>query len=83
MLEFSFVEDNPIVEFYPYRRAQVAHSVSIDLENFDINIVLKKYLEDNKKRLDNHICWKTADGMCFQYSDRVLYIGLTIIKGKY
>lgn len=80
MLQFSFEDSNNIVEFYPYRKAMVAQAVTFDLDDFDVNVVLKRYLEEQGYKKDNHICWKTAEGLYFQYSDGTLYVGLSIIK---
>ena len=65
-----------VVEYYPYRTALVGDVL--------IDIPLKQSAIDDLHfllgKMDNHICFKTKDGMCYMYSDRTLRIGKSIIK---
>ena len=71
-----------IDKFYPYRTALLQASIWIALDDKDIQH-LTKYLQRMGYKMDNHICWKNRDGMCFSYSDRSLGLGLEIVEGNY
>ena len=65
-----------IVEFWTYRRAIVHSAVVIRVPN--ISAIVRKYIEHNQRKMDNHICWKTSCGLYYMYSDHTLYIGNNI-----
>lgn len=78
----SFAITSCIEHFYTYRSAQLCASIWIDLDDYGKKI-LHNYLERMGYKMDNHICWKNRDGMCFSYSDGQFGLGLEIVKGKY
>lgn len=71
-----------IDKFYPYRTAILEASILITLNDKDKQY-LGKYLQHMGYKLDNHICWKNSDDVCFSYSDGKLGVGLRIIEAKY
>ena len=71
-----------IDKFYTYRTALLQASIWIHLEE-DERAKLRKYLERQGYKYDNHICWRNKDGMCFAYSDGSLGLGLEIVEGRY
>lgn len=80
-IDFGF-DITPIVEFYTYRSAKVNWSFNIKLSQQDADEI-REYIKDNNCSPDNHICWKDANGICYWYMDRTLYIGTEIIKKNY
>ncbi len=66
-----------IEKFYTYRTALIDASIWIDLEAGERQM-LRKYLQNMGYRMDNHICWKNKDGMCFMYSDNKLGLGTNL-----
>lgn len=77
-----FIDEVPIVEFYPYRSARVHYSFCIDLSRDYLDEV-NSYIRNNGYTPDNHICWKDRNGVCCWKMDRMLYVGTSIIKGNY
>lgn len=71
-----------IQRFWPYRSAFAETQVQLDLEDFDIKI-LKRFVEENGYRMDNHISFELESGLYCTYSDHKLYISSTIIEGKW
>ena len=80
MIAFTFT--SCIEKFYPYRKALLYASIWIELDEQEKQR-LGKYLERMGYKMDNHICWKNRDGMCFSYSDGHFGVGLEIVEGKY
>lgn len=78
----SFAITSCIEHFYPYRSALLSASIWIDLDD-NGKRHLKHYLERMGYRMDNHICWKNKDGMCFCYSDGQLGLGTEITEEKW
>ena len=72
-----------IVEFYTYRSARVPGAIILDFsQNWeDIYKHIKHYVERNGYRMDNHICWKTDDGLYCMLHDHKITIGTEILKG--
>ena len=67
-----------ITEFYTYRTAIVTgFCIAV---NETMSKTIREFLTDNDYKMDNHICWKTDNGLTFMYSDRCLYIGTKVIK---
>lgn len=73
-IQFS---DSKIVAFYSYRTARV-FGVSIYCSK-ELYKEVKKILEVNGYNTDNHICWTTADGLSYMWSDGKLTIGTEIV----
>lgn len=80
MLQFDF--DSSIDKFYPYRSAQLCATVWIDLDTVSIKL-LSNCIERMGYHLDNHVCWRMKNGLCFSYSDNSLGIGTEIIEEKW
>ena len=71
-------------KFYPYRSAiLVGLNLVIEDEEGNLAKVVEKYLKPQGYRMDNHICWETTTGVCFEYSDHKLYIGSSIKEGRW
>jgi hypothetical protein len=71
-----------IDKFYPYRTALLEASIWITLDDKEKQRI-SKYLQLMGYKMDNHICWKNRDGMCFCYSDNQLGLGLEIREENY
>lgn len=78
----SFAITSCIEHFYTYRTALLEASIWIDLEDREKK-QLSNYLKRMGYRMNNHICWKNKDGMCFSYSDGQLGLGTEIVEGNY
>lgn len=78
----SFAITSCIEHFYTYRSAQLCASIWFDLDD-NGKKSLSNYLKRMGYRMDNHICWKNKDGMCFCYSDGQLGLGTEIIEEKW
>lgn len=85
-----FNSNTALIRFYSYRTAAVAPIVKFTASKFD-KFCLKKFLEANGFRMDNHICMV----LCFEnapannrtelnvmYTDGFFYIG-ELIEGKW
>lgn len=70
-----------ITKFYPYRRAIVT-GLCIDV-NETMSKIIREFLTDNGYKMDNHICWKTDNGLTFMYSDRHLYINTKVREERW
>lgn len=65
---------NSIKQFYPYRTAFANYSIAIRLTSSQKEDLIE-WLESENYNFDNHISWEDTLGMCYTYSDSVLYIG--------
>lgn len=63
-----------IKQFYPYRTAFANHSIAIRLSSAQKKELIE-WIESENYNFDNHISWEDTSGMCYTYSDSVLYIG--------
>lgn len=68
---------SPIKQFYPYRTAFANHSIAIRLSSAQKEELIE-WIESENYNFDNHISWEDTSGMCYTYSDSVLYIGKTL-----
>ena len=74
-----FGHDTQVVAFYPYRTALVIPTFKIGRDqDIDLWEAVKEFLTDKGFRMDNHICWTTADGLSFMWTDGCLKIGTKI-----
>lgn len=76
MAKLGIIRD--ITAFHTYRNARLSgHSVRIELDDQDLRYLDRK-LHEYGYELDNHICFSIGT-VCFQISDRKLYIGESFI----
>lgn len=73
-----------ITEFYSYRSGRLTNVQMIidELTDKDKKI-LSRFLKKNGYELDNHICFKLANGMSIMFSDNKLLIGSEDIRKEY
>lgn len=69
-----------IKAFYPYRSNRCRHSFTIYDVSFDS---VKRYIEGQGYRMDNHISWENESGLCFTYSDHNLHIGVAMLNERW
>lgn len=87
-MEASINLHGDIKRFYTYRSGSINHLTLVieDRESADSTMLaskVKKYLESQGYRMDNHICWETTSGVCYGYSDHKLYVGSSITEGRW
>ena len=74
-----FGHETTVIKFYPYRTALVIPIFKIGRDqNIDLWDVINRFLTDRGFHMDNHICWTTADGISFMWTDGILKIGTKI-----
>lgn len=81
-MKIEFRIFSKIVNFYPYRTARVC-GVSIKSENHDLYEQVREFVEKNDYRMDNHICFKTDNGIYFMWSGNCLYVGTKVHIGNW
>lgn len=78
----TFLITSKLVQFWTYRTARVIKGCIFSVNDYQATQI-KKYLEHYGKHIDNHICWKTENGLYYMYSDSKLYIGNEILIEKW
>ena len=70
--------ERKVINFYPYRTACI-DQIFLEIENEDLWIYVKKFLEQNGYQINNHVCWTLDNGISAMYSDSRLMFGTEII----
>lgn len=72
----------PVKKFYPYRTAKLSGwGTCVELGSAEYAYI-RRAVEKAGYQMDNHVVFSTENGN-FWYSDNHLYIGGTVVLGRY
>ena len=77
----GFAITSTVERVYKRKTAKVSVSFWVSLDEDD-KIKLYQYLKRFGYELDENVCWRNKDGICFHYSDNSLGLGTEIIEKK-